>query len=482
MKKFTFAFLTTILLIVFSLTVSGAYQSDRVPSVTMAINEETMVANGTVTQIPKPILVLNKTYVDIYSVAHFLGINLEWCDEPVGFVRAEKGGNTIDFTIISQWDNLTSDSHKFFVKDSSVYVSLRELTDFAGLDITYDSGVITVGAFQKTPDGLFTDVNVYDSNDHVYKVYPALPQHVVYPYQAYSYEMMLSDAQRLQSLYPDLIKTSSIGKSVENRDLLLIEFGRGENKIFVCGAHHAREYITTTYLMYAIDNYSYAYRTNSMWGNYSPKQILDNVTFTIVPMVNPDGVNLVQNGLDATEHASELSQMRIMDNPAAGYRAWKANIRGVDVNWNYDKDWTFERNKNERGSTGFNGDMPYTEPETIAVSNFVDNNYFDAYFSFHSQGQIFYWADDENAPSSIYTAIKNDTGFSGHKESATGVGGSFFDYVYRKFNKPTVTIELCPYVGPYPYPDQKFDTVWKPAKNILLVAGNEILYRKSLTQ
>ena len=98
--------------------------------------------------------------------------------------------------------------------------------------------------------------------------------------------------------------------------------------------------------------------------------------------------------------------------------------------------------------------------------------------SFHTQGQIFYWADNPEDPSGIYQAIKNDTGFIGYKEAGTGVGGSFFDYVYRKFRKPTVTVELCPFVGKFPYPDKNFDTVWRPAKNVLLVVGNQILTKK----
>ena len=42
--------------------------------------------------------------------------------------------------------------------------------------------------------------------------------------------------------------------------------------------------------------------------------------------------------------------------------------------------------------------------------------------------------------------------------------------------EPMITVELCPYVGNYPYPNSDFDTVWKPAKNILLAVGNEIIY------
>ena len=74
-------------------------------------------------------------------------------------------------------------------------------------------------------------------------------------------------------------------------------------------------------------------------------------------------------------------------------------------------------------------------------------------------------------------ALKNDTGYTVGYENDKGIGGSFFDYVYRKFHKATITVELCPYVGNYPYPDSDFDTVWATSKNILLLIGDKMIYR-----
>lgn len=447
-------------------------------SVTMAINDSRVIVNGNSIESAAPILAFDRTYVDLFAVAPILGIEVLWVEDSGGYFQVSANGQSINFTLLAKWDDLASQSHKYFVKDSRSFVSARELADFIECGITYDRGIVTFG--ERNDTDIYQGLNIYVYDDYLYAAYPYWPEHIVNPFVTNTYEDMLGNAQKLQQMHPDLIKISSIGKSVENRDLLLIEFGRGPIKIFVCGTHHAREYMATTYLMNVIDKYAYAYRTNSMWGNYNPKEILNKVTFCIVPMVNPDGVNLVQHGIYATEHADSLSKMGIYDGSKYGYSAWKANINGVDVNWNYDKDWSIKRNKNPRGSIGFNGDYPNSEPETAAVANYVDNHMFDAYLSFHTQGQIFYWADDPVNPMYLHKAIQRDTGFTGSRDSGTGVGGSFFDYVYRKFQKPTITVELCPYVGKYPYPDNDFVTVWEPAKNILFVAANELIYRKSL--
>ena len=464
-----------VLILTMLLSVIPVSAENNEVSITMAINQSTAVVDGTQRTVTAPILVLDRTYVDLYDVAGLLGYKIEWVEAYIGYFKVYANNNIVDFTLISNWSELSTEKYKFFIKDAKVFVALREIVDLYGLDISYNKGVINIGKINRNTDNIFGGIMVYDYNDYVYLNYPAAkPQHVVNPYQAYSYETMMKNAEQLRKMYPEIVKLSSIGKSVENRDLLLIEFGRGEKKIFVCGTHHAREYISTTYLMYAMDRYAYAYKNNTKWNGYDTRNILDNVTFCIVPMVNPDGVNLVLNGPQATTQAAELANMKIYDSPQYGYTAWKANIRGVDVNWNYDQDWTIEKNKNDRGSAGFNGDEPNTEPETIAISNYVDANYFEMYLSMHTQGQIFYWADVQQ-PSAIYNVVKKSTGFTGYEEKATGFGGSFFDYVFRRFQKPTVTIELCPYVGNYPYPDSKFDIVWNPVKNVLLALGNEFI-------
>lgn len=478
MKKRIAIFLLFVFLISFSVSVyaNETLVENKDISIVMAINKESVFVNGEKSSVTPPIMVFDKTYVDLYAVSPYLDVGVAWIEAYIGFFKVTANNTAVDFTLISKWEDLTKDKYKFFVKDSKIFVSLRELTEISGHSIAYNDGIITIGNKSDFDKALFGDIYTYDFNDYIYKTYPVYAEYVVYPYQAYSYETMISDITKLKRIYPELIKTSSIGKSVEGRDLILIEFGRGENKIFVCGTHHAREYISTTCLMYTIDRYAYAYRNGSMWwGEYDTKNILDNITFCIVPMVNPDGVNLVLNGLYATKNPEWISSMGIYEGSKYGYSAWKANMNGVDLNWNYNKDWSVDKNKNGRGSVGFNGEHPYSEPETIAVSDYVDNNSFDAFLSFHTQGEIFYYADSKENPTNIDKLIKKDTGFKKYADDGTGVGGSFFDYVYRKFNKPTITIELCPYIGNYPYPDKDFDTVWNPVKNILFIVASEII-------
>ena len=449
----------------------------------VAINSPSAVYNGEKVQINAPILAFGKTYVDLYETASYLGVAVEWIDAEVPYVKVVSGENTTDFTIINYYDDLENEN-KFFVKDERIFVSARDLAKAAGTTLFFKDWVISFGEeWQSEDNTLFGEINPsINVNNYLYDTYFYAPQHCVYPYQAYSHEFVVNDAKKLAKMYPELIKVGSIGKSVEGRDLVLIEFGKGNKKIFVCGTHHAREYISTTYLMYAIDRFAYMYETGMNETEYDIKAILDNVTFCIVPMVNPDGVNLVQNGITAVQNPDAVSAMKITEGRENGYRAWKANINGVDPNWNYDKDWFKSREKaSSPASTGYNGEMPGTEPETQAVSAYVDANMFEAYLSMHTQGKLLYWAEDVTNPTDLGSLVQRATGFSLIREDTpkklSGVGGSFFDYVFRKYGKATMTVELCNYIGPKPYPDADFDRVWAPAKNVLLIFGNTIMNR-----
>lgn len=467
-------------LLIFMLLCSAVhtFAAEESSAVVLAVNEATGFADGKPFELQAPMLVFNKAYVDFYAVAPYLNCYAVWANDGTSRLTVTCGGRSAEFNCITTYEDLKKYDHTYFVKNDEIMLSAREIAALSDVPLAYDGGVLTFGATSTENSALFSAVNPHESDEYVYENYPTVAKYTVNPYQVYSYETMLKDAAELARMYPDLIRLSSIGKSVEDRDLLLMEVGKGENKIFVCGTHHAREYIATTYLMYAVDRYAYAYRTNSVWNGYNVRDILDKVTFCIVPMVNPDGVNLVQNGLYSSPHASEIAKMKLVDGTKYGYTSWKANVHGVDVNWNYDKDWTIKRNKNERGSTGFNGDYPNSEPETVAVSAYVDRVPFDAFLSFHTQGQVIYWSDSKSKPLYIQDAVKKDTGFTLEWDDGTGYGGSFFDYVYRKFDKPMLTFELCPYVGNYPYPNGQFDTVWRPAKNILLVVGQQLINNK----
>ena len=106
----------------------------------------------------------------------------------------------------------------------------------------------------------------------------------------------------LQNSYK-FISVDSIGKSIFNNDIYAIRLGNGTNKIFYSGSFHANEWITSVLLMHFVEEYCNAYASNSSILGYSISKLFNSTSIYIVPMVNPDGVDLVTGNISKTSSA-----------------------------------------------------------------------------------------------------------------------------------------------------------------------------------
>ncbi|MGD6842995.1 M14 family metallopeptidase [Bacillus infantis] len=294
--------------------------------------------------------------------------------------------------------------------------------------------------------------------------------------QNYTYETMLHDFKELTTWYPDYTNLVEIGRSVDGRRIYALKLGKGKEEVFVNGSHHAREHMTTNLLMEMIDQYAYAYQQNQSIEGYNVRSTLDKTSLWFVPMVNPDGVTLVQKGYKSAKNPSYVLKL---NKNSKDFKAWKANIRGVDLNRQYPADWAnICCDPGKPGPQNYKGKKPLSEPEAKALYDFTLAHDFKAAAAYHSSGEILYWHFHQG-----YSAYKRDAALAKKISSKTGYslvpamrnpsGGGYTDWFIQSQKKPGFTPEISPYVGNKPVPLKNFSQIWKQNRTIPLLLADE---------
>jgi len=292
----------------------------------------------------------------------------------------------------------------------------------------------------------------------------------------YTYEIMEKDIQGLKVRYP-FITTGIAGKSVLGKDLYYIKLGNGPNKVFYNGAHHSLEWITSVLLIKFIENFSKAYADGNSLSGYNVRDIWNKSTIYILPMVNPDGVNLVLDGMQ--QDNPFCSDLVKWNNGSTDFsRHWQANIRGVDLNHNYDASWNMSKQAEvDYGVTGpgptrFSGQYPESEPESKAVANFTRDHNFRLVIAYHTQGEVIYWTYLNIIPTVAQRIARIFSKVSGYTLSQTSGIVSYSgykDWFIETYGKPGFTIEIGS--GRNPLPISQFNKIYNDNIEILLLAA-----------
>lgn len=292
---------------------------------------------------------------------------------------------------------------------------------------------------------------------------------------SYTSQVLDLNINALKTIYP-FLETSTIGNSVLGRNIRAIRFGNGPKEVFYCASTHANEWITSPLLMRFLENLSKSYVNNFNIFGYNARELFTNVSLYIVPMVNPDGVDLV-TGLITENSWAYNNAKRIATNfPDIPFPSgWKANIEAIDLNlqfpagWEQAKEIKYEQGFNQPAPRDFVGYGPLTAPEAVSLYNFTLNHNFSLMITYHTQGRVIFYQYQDITPPNAQEIAEHFAKISGYTLPEVPYNSSFAgykDWFILYYNRPGFTIEVG--LGTNPIPISQFAGIYRENLGILV--------------
>ncbi len=245
--------------------------------------------------------------------------------------------------------------------------------------------------------------------------------------------IFVSQNNKSQEVLPKPVEESNnpkykiIGTSVQGHKIESYTYGNGRTKLLFVGGMHGGYEWNSVLLAYQFMDYL----------KENPSLIPSSLTVTVIPSLNPDGVYTVTGkegrfvSLDVSTDKAILASGRF-------------NAHKVDLNRNFDCKWkptsTWQNKTVSAGSSAF------SEPETLALRNFVLEHKFKAVIFWHSQSNAVYASECQNGilPQTldIMNAYSKAAGYPAVKSfDAYAITGDSEGWL-ASINIPAITVEL----------------------------------------
>lgn len=255
-----------------------------------------------------------------------------------------------------------------------------------------------------------------------------------------------------ENTLPERDDETVIGTSADGNNIMAYHYGRGETEILLIGGVHGGYSWSTAALGYELVDY---FDTN-------PNQLPENIMVTIIPVANPDGLEAAvgTTGRFSTTLAEALTLTARTDA--------RFNANDVDLNRNFDCEWSASGTWQNRTVSG--GTAPFSEPEAVAIRDYVLTYTPDvAVVWFSSEGKV-YPSACASEPTEASTALaKLFASKAGYPEApefdAYAITGDMVNWLAKQ-NIPAISILLTS------HDDTEFDKNLAGVEAVINAYGN----------
>ena len=283
---------------------------------------------------------------------------------------------------------------------------------------------------------------------------------------------------KLTQKYP-FCRSEELKRTAFGRPIRTLVIGTGKRKVIYSAAHHANEWITSLVLLKFVEELAAAIAADGEIFGHSARKIADQTTIYTVPMVDPDGVDLVVGAIQKGSAQYDLARFLAAGYPAIPFpEGWKANLLGVDLNLNYPAGWEqarqikFSQGFTRPGPRDYVGAAPLNQLETIALAGYTEYLQPELVLAYHSQGKEIYWSFQDYEVPGAKELGEQFARVSGYRLTEPAFNSSFAgykDWFIQTFRRPGYTIEVGQ--GQNPLPISQFDEIYRDNLGILVLAA-----------
>ncbi len=258
-----------------------------------------------------------------------------------------------------------------------------------------------------------------------------------------TFEQLMREITDLSTL--DTVDFFDVGTSTMGQPIYGLHMGSYEGKqILIEAGIHAREYPAT---LVAVGMAEYL------------AQISDTLNggVYIIPLVNPDGVRIVLEGVEWLSCPNWRDFLLKLNGGSDDFSTWKASATSVDLNVNFPALWGEGAQNVFCPSTGnFVGFYPASEREVRTLIDFTYQVRPDLTLSYHTKGDVIYYGFEVLSPEElardrdIADIIASVNGYTPIR-TENSVGG-YSDWVSQYLGVPAYTIEVGSVNLPTPIP------------------------------
>ena len=284
--------------------------------------------------------------------------------------------------------------------------------------------------------------------------------------------------QQIAEKYP-FAKLEKTGTTDFQRPLWMLTIGTGDRHVLFTAAHHANEWITALVLLKYAEDLAEAIRTDGILFGQRARELAEAVTVHLIPLVNPDGVDLVNDTIGPEDPQYSLAQRLARDYPAIPFpNGWKANLLGVDLNLNYPAGWLqareikFSQGFTSPGPRDYVGRAPLNQLETAALAEWTEKLDPALVLAYHSQGKEIYWQFKDYEVPGARELGEVMARVSGYTLADTPYESSFAgykDWFIQQFRRPGYTVEVG--IGENPLPLRQFSEIYRDNVPLLNIAA-----------